>query len=111
MSVDDVTPADMRAEADRLDAEAAVLERQAAERYAERGGISQLSFARSLDTADRYRREAKALRIDARDYRRVADHMEATGSGGHRPDRGDPPAGEQKEVPEWLQRLNDALRK
>lgn len=51
----DVTPDEMRAEADRLDREAALLERWAAERYDDsarlyRGGSS--TFVMSIDTAD-----------------------------------------------------------
>ncbi|MFJ7619817.1 hypothetical protein ACIQYZ_13550 [Rhodococcus erythropolis] len=110
-----VTSDDMRAEADRLDAEAALLEGFAAERYDDSARLytgGSLTFAKSMDTADGYRKEARALRIDARDYRRVADHMDRTATTGARPDQGSPLDGERKKgVPTWQQKLNDVLNK
>lgn len=86
----DVTPQEMRAEADRLDREAALLERWAAERYDDsarlyRGGSS--TFVMSIDTADGYVKEAKQMRIDARDFRLIADMRERQAA-----ERGGPPA-------------------
>lgn len=78
MAVEDITSSDMFAEADRLDSEAALLEGFARDRYDNSawryiGGSS--TFVRSLDTADGYRKEAGALRAEAREYRRVAAFM------------------------------------
>lgn len=93
----DVTPQEMRAEADRLDREAALLERWAAERYDDsarlyRGGSS--TFVMSIDTADGYVKEAKQMRIDARDFRLIADLRERQAAeGGGPPAPGQPRAG------------------
>lgn len=74
-----VSPDDMRAEAARLEREAALLERFAADRLAGsaalyRGGSS--TFVRSLDVADGYRKEAAGLRERAAQFRRAADWYE-----------------------------------
>ncbi|GAA4753124.1 hypothetical protein [Gordonia alkaliphila] len=95
----DVTPQEMRDEADRLDREAALLEKWAAERYDDsarlyRGGSS--TFVMSIDTADGYMKEARQMRIDARDFRLIADLRErqaAERAGGEPPAPGQPRAG------------------
>ncbi len=71
----------MRAEGDRLDREAALLEGFAQDRYdcaAREHGFGTLMFMRSLDTADAQRAEAARLRDLARQYRRAADHIYET---------------------------------
>lgn len=78
---DEQTARDAVAEASALDAEAAQLERFAAERYEDgprlyRGGT--LMHLRSLDTADGYRKEAAQLRHRAREWRAIA-HFLRTG--------------------------------
>ncbi|WP_156528120.1 hypothetical protein [Gordonia sp. 852002-50395_SCH5434458] len=65
----------MRAEGDRLDREAALLEGFARDRYdcaAREHGFGTLMFMRSIDTADAQRAEAARLRDLARQYRRAA---------------------------------------
>ena len=69
------------AEAAGLDAEAALLERQAADRYEDGPrlyGGGTLMHMRSLDIADRYRKQAAALRHRAREWRAIA-HFLRTG--------------------------------
>lgn len=69
------------AEAAGLDAEAALLERQAADRYEDGPrlyGGGTLMHMRSLDVADGYRREAATLRRQAREWRAIA-HWLRTG--------------------------------
>lgn len=112
MAVEDVTADDMRAHAADLEDEAAMLERFAAERYDEsarlyQGGSS--TFVRSIDTADGYRKKARALRAEAKEYRRVADFIEETE--GPRPGRGAALSGDQEGVPEWQRKLNDVLNR
>ncbi|OBA67796.1 hypothetical protein A5777_16485 [Gordonia sp. 852002-10350_SCH5691597] len=68
----------MFAEADRLDGEARLLEEFAEDRYASSarlytGGSS--AFIRSLSVADDQLKEARALRTEACEYRRVAAFM------------------------------------
>ncbi|MBS4103093.1 hypothetical protein [Tsukamurella paurometabola] len=74
------TTADLRAEAARMDAEAGLLEGFADERYDDSARLytgGSLSFMKSLDTADGYRKEAAALRAEARSYREVADFLDS----------------------------------
>lgn len=82
MTTDEVTPGAMRAEARRLEEEAALLERFAADRYDDsarlyRGGSS--TFVRSIDVADGYRREARAMRAEAANFREIADFYSGEG--------------------------------
>ena len=63
------------AEAASLDAEASLLERQADERYEDGPRLyvgGSLMHMRSLDIADGYRRQAAALREEAREWRAIA---------------------------------------
>lgn len=71
----------MRAECERLDREAALLERHAAERRdsaAREQGFGTLMFARYMDTADAHDKEAAYLRDRARQFRRAADYIYET---------------------------------
>ncbi|MFT3661752.1 MAG: hypothetical protein QM809_10210 [Gordonia sp. (in: high G+C Gram-positive bacteria)] len=63
------------AEADLLDQRAALLEAQADDRYdraARWYGGGSYAFVKSLDTADDYKKQARALREQAQTYRTLA---------------------------------------
>ncbi len=78
---DETTARDCVAEAAALDAEAAVLERQADDRYDDGPrlyGGGTLMHMRSLDIADGYRKDAARLRHRAREWRAIA-HFLRTG--------------------------------
>lgn len=108
MAIEDITSEDMFAEADRLGREAALLEGFADARYDDSarlytGGSS--TFVLSLDTADGYRKEARELRGQACEFRKVAAFMAEQEKTPPGPARGDD--GFRRE-PTWQQKLNDA---